>query len=38
MNKYYTFFDQSRGISKPRVGIALKDPDMEKEAQDDKKQ
>ena len=31
MNKYYTIFDESRGYTTPRVAIALKDPNMQKE-------
>ena len=36
MNKYYTVFDQSRGMVQPHFGIALKDPDMDKNRQKEK--
>lgn len=38
MNKYYTIFDQSRGFREPHFGIALKDPDMDKNRQHHKDQ
>ena len=38
MNKYYTVYDQSRGFNKPRVGIALKNPDMQKDAEEKKQE
>ena len=38
MNKYYTIYDESKGYVTPKVGFALKNFDMQKEADDQKKE